>query len=78
MIQMQVSENGKAFQAVTQSFSLLKQPMNQIVPGRYTIKTQDLAGSVKAAAFAASETLQNQQTAATHPEFIKSSCNYAA
>ena len=28
MIQMQLSENGKAFQAISQSFSLLKQPMN--------------------------------------------------
>lgn len=40
MIQMQLSENGKAFQAVSQSFSLLKQPITHTIAGRYALKQQ--------------------------------------
>lgn len=46
--------------------------------GRYTLKTHELATNVKAAAVAANETLIYSQPTATHPEFIKSGCNYNA
>ena len=79
MIQMQLSENGKAFQAVSQSFSLLKQPIGQNIAGRYTMKAHsDLNTGLEGLELSQSQPPNGVSGLNGYPEFVKSGGNFNA